>query len=250
MLRVSGLLESAEANGLPFGLLILVNGICALTYRRLPGPRVWFAMCIAAAIVVLSALPTPAYEQYFCVAVPFLIVGAVSFAWNIARSRAGRLALLVVLLANLSFLGFDLRRYTSTGTGLIGLLPPTTAADWRLQSVRDISRELDRQTQPGDAVLSLWPGYLFESHAVCIPGMETHVGLSIAGKLTAAQLTRYRILSAADIEAGLKLHKRCLAVVGNQESMLVGGAPFERMLHLHGYRVSHRLGHTSIYTCN
>jgi len=249
LLKVSGLTGSAEGNGLPFGLLLLMNGLCFPIRRRLPGPRVWPAICIAATIILLSVLPTPAYQQYFCLAVPFLIVGAISFAWNLSRSGTGLLALVVVLIVNLSFLPSDLRRYTSTGVGLIGLLPPSSAIDWRLQSVHDISRELDRQTMRGEAVLSFWPGYLFESRAACVPGMETHVGLSIASKLTAAQLTQYKILSADGIEAGLKLHRPCVAVVGNQESMRVDGAPFERMLQLHGYRVSYTLGHTSIYTC-
>jgi hypothetical protein len=206
-------------------------------------------MYIALAIILLSTLPTPTYQQYYCLAVPFLIVGAVSFAWELSRSRVRILALLVVLTMNLILISSDLRRYTSTGEGVVGIWDPENAIDWRLPSVRRISRELDRQVAPGEPVLSFWPGYMVESQAASVPGMESHVGLSIAGKLTAQQQTQYRVLSETGVEAALRLHKPCVAVLGNQYSMAVDGLPFERMLRLYGYRISYSLGHASIYTC-
>jgi hypothetical protein len=249
LLQVTGLKPSVEGYGLPFGLLLLLNAIYFVLHRKLPGPRVWPAMYIAAGMVWISVLPTPAYQQYYCLAVPFLIVGAVCFAWDLSRSRAGLLALVFVLTGNLSLLHLNLPRYTSTGVGVMGVLFPEKAIDWRLASVREVSRELDRQATPGQSVLSFWPGYVFESHTAPFPGAESHVGLSIADKLTAAQLAQYRILSKAGIEAGLILHNPCVVVLGNQQSMGVDGAPYERMLQLHGYRISYSLGHTSIYTC-
>ena len=249
LFQISGLMQTQEGSGLPFGLLLLMNGVSFVYHPRLPRPRVWPAMFIAAAIILLSLLPTPTYLQYYCVAIPFLIVGAVAFAWDISRPGIRLVALAFVLIANLALLPFELPRYTSTGAGVIGVRGPGNAIDWRLPSVRLISREIDRRIERGEPVLSFWPGYIFESQAASVPGMETHVGLWIARKLTAAQLTQYRILSEAGIEAGLKLHKPCVAVLGNQQSMAVDGAPFERMLRLYGYRISYSLGHTSIYTC-
>lgn len=248
LFEVSGLIVSKEANGLPFGFLLLMNSAYFLTQRRPPGPRVWLAMQIAAALILLSVLPTPSFQQYYSVATPFLIVGAVTFAWDSTQPKPRLLALAVVLIMNLSLIPSDLRRYTSTGVGLL-VMGPERAMNWQLPTVRAISREVDRQVTPGEFVLSFWPGYLFESHAECFPGMETHVGLSVASKLTAAQLTQYRILSIAGVDAALKRRMPCVVVLGNQESMLVDGAPFDRMLQLRGYRVSYALGHTSIYTC-
>ena len=249
LLQVTGLLPSREWFGLPFGFLLLMNGMSFLFHRRLPGPRAWPSMYIALAIILLSTLPTPTYQQYYCLAVPFLIVGAVSFAWELSRSRVRILALLVVLTMNLILISSDLRRYTSTGEGVVGIWDPENAIDWRLPSVRRISRELDRQVAPGEPVLSFWPGYMVESQAASVPGMESHVGLSIAGKLTAQQQTQYRVLSETGVEAALRRHKPCVAVLGNQYSMAVDGLPFERMLRLYGYRISYSLGHASIYTC-
>lgn len=249
VIGLGGLNESGDWSGLPFGLLVLANGISFAVHRRLPGPRVWPAMYIGAAVILVSALPTPSYQQYFCVAVPFLIVGAVTFALDASRYRAGLLALVAVAIAEFSFLAFDLRRYLATGVGVAGVDVRESAINWRVPSVREISRELDRQVVPGEPVMSFWPGYLVESQATSFPGMETHVGLFIADDLTPAQLAQYRILSEAGIDANLKRHNPRVVVLGNQESMGVDGAPFARMLQLHGYRITYRLGHTAIYTC-
>jgi len=206
-------------------------------------------MYLAAMIVVMSVLPSPTYLQYYCVAVPFMIVGVVSFTAGISKFHGGLVAAVVLLITNLSFLMFDIPRYTSTGLGVIGVYDTDNVINWRLESVREVSREIDQRCVRGEEVLSFWPGYLLESAAACVPGMESHVGLSIVKHLTTARRSQYRIASAADIDAGLRLHQPCLAVLGNQQSMGVMSTKFAEMFERYGYRVSYSLGHTAIYTC-
>jgi hypothetical protein len=211
------------------------------------GPRAWLAILLAAAIVAVSALPTPTFFQYFGVAVPFLIVGAVTFAWDHARSRLSVAALAVGLLLYLAPLPSDLTRYVLTGVNVMGMFTAENAVNWRLDSLRGISRAIDRRASPGEPVLCFWPGHLVDSHASCVPGMESNVGLFIAPRLSAEQMRKYAILSPAGVRADIARHDPCLVVLSAQESEFA--APYLTLLESSGYKVAYRVGTTSLYAC-
>lgn len=249
LLKIMGLYPTPEGYGWPFGLLVLLNILSFTLHRKLPGPRGWPATYLAATLILTSLLPTPALYQYFCVAVPFLIVGAVAFAWKYAFSTVRIATIMILLILYISPMPFELSRYLSNGVGVIGIYSAENAINYRMNSVRQVSTEIDRQTRPGESVLSLWPGYLVESRARCLPGMESHVGLFIAPRLSPDALERYRILSQSGIERGLAHHDPCLVVLGNEETMHPYGPLYQKMVERYGYQVVHHLGNASIYKC-
>ena len=236
--RITGLWPTTEANGIPYGLLVLANGIAVVMGSRAPRYRAWLASWAAATIIIISSLPTPVFIQYYCVAVPFLVVGAVAFAWNYIHTRTGIAALAISGLLYAAPLRSHMIKY----------LTGDFAFNWRLTTVSQVSREIDRRSAPGDQVMSFWPGYLLESQAEPVPGMENQFGLYIAYRLTPEQMKRYAILSKEGIEAALARRVSCLVVIGNQESI----APtwmLRSMVDAAGYTPAWSLGHTSLYAC-
>ena len=246
---ILGIRSSQEGNGFPFGLLIILNLVPFALHRKSPGPRTWPATWIALVIIVVSLLPTPTFHQYFAIALPFLIPGAALLVWDAVQTRSAIAPALALLVLYLLFLPYDLYRYTVTGKGVIGILSPSKAVNWRLDTVLEISRQLQQLSRPGELVLSFWPGYIFQTDAACVPGMENHSALYCSNKLTPGQRRMFHIPSNAGIEAGLARHSPCLVVLGNQESMQVDRAPYEKMLSAHGYRVIRAVGDASIYSC-
>ena len=98
---------SQEGNGvqatilfaLTFGFIFSIDR--SIRRRRYP-PRLAFQ--IGAVLSIISFLPTPAYTQYFCLCVPFLLVGAVCVVNDLyvtlesSRERLAAVVLYVVLL--------------------------------------------------------------------------------------------------------------------------------------------------------
>ena len=249
LLRAIGLRPSDDGSGLPAGILILLNAPLVLFPRKLAAGRARLASYVAAFLIVVSTLPTPAFWQYYCVAIPFLLVGAVALVWETATSKA-RIAIAAILAATYLWpVPSDVTRYLSSGVHVPGIAKAENAIDFRLDSVRQVSREIDNRIVPGEPVLSLWPGYLLESRGECLPGMETHVGLSIAPRLSSTAAARLRIRTQPEIETGRERQDPCLVVLGNERSMHNLGDEYPPILKQDGYRLEYKLGHTEIYSC-
>jgi len=66
-------------------------------------------------------------------------------------------------------------------------------------------------TEPGEQVLALWPGFLFESHARPVPGLENHFAFLAARRMSGKERERYHVLSLEDVRDMIK--KRVVRVV-------------------------------------
>ena len=71
-------------------------------------------------------------------------------------------------------------------------------------------------TEPGEPVLAWWPGYLVESHAAPVPGMENHFGQRVAARLSPEEEARYHILPPSGISSLIAARRVRLVVLGNQ----------------------------------
>jgi hypothetical protein len=211
---------------------------------------------LAAAVAGISLLPTPSYVQYFSLCVPFLAAAAVCGASDVleeldlvetkrrvfAIAGAGFMVLFVAAAVT------DYGRFCVTGAGVNGIHGAALAPNWTIDRVREVSRAVDGVTAPGEPVLSLWPGYLFESHARPFPGSENNTGRDRADALSLSELVRYRIVSLEQIEHGLSRHEPRVVVVGNQESMFVEAKAYLAMLSRYGYTVARRVGGSTVWT--
>jgi 4-amino-4-deoxy-L-arabinose transferase-like glycosyltransferase len=200
-----GLEPTDRALGIQFGLLVLA-AVLALVWaarrRRLP-----LALGIAVALGVVSFLPTPSYVQYFALAVPFLIVGALEL-------RPPPPLLAVFAVAYLVPAIWAVRHFVSYDP----LLRPS------LGSVREVAARVDAASAPGERVLSSWPGYLIGTHAWTLPDYPNQFAPVAAAKISPSAARRYHVASEPELEHLIRERRVRLVVYRNW----VTSPPFAR----------------------
>jgi hypothetical protein len=191
--------------GLPQFLLLTLAAAAAVIVLRGLGRPFPLSLAIAALLGAASFLPTPTYPQYFVTVVPFLVVGILELAAGV-RSWVGARGDRVLLRACGGALGafvavylllapVDIYRYTHLHS------------DDRIGDIERVAAVVDRHTSPGEAVLSAWPGYLYGSGAVQLPGMENDFAPAIASSLSEDRARHYRLLTARGVEQAIASHR-------------------------------------------
>lgn len=214
------------------------------------------AFAIAVTIGLVSLLPTPPSMQYFCMAMPFLIVAAVGsvtdYLGALSTPRAARNAGFASVVVLLVFAGFGVptfRQYLITGYKVPGIISPADAPNWTLKRVTAVSQAINELASPGEEVVSYWPGYIFASRADPYPGFENDFGMYVARQLTPEKRKEYHVLTTGEMVAAFAHHGPKIAVIGNQ-GPISGGPSYsvaEGMVDTYGYTVVSRVGDTSLY---
>jgi 4-amino-4-deoxy-L-arabinose transferase-like glycosyltransferase len=251
---VSSVMFHKEDNGVQFTFLTIVSLFTILASRKTASVPL-LAFLIAVIIGAISLLPTPSFNQYFCVCMPFLIVAAVCGATEYVVSLRKRpparilaLAGAVALAAYAASSAPSLRRYLFTG-GVIGVWNVQDAPNWTLAEVSAVSDAIDQLAAPNEEVASFWPGYIFPSQAEPYPRFENDFGWLITTKLTPDQRAEYKIGALADIDAAFSAHGPRVVVVGNNENGGRRSASEDvKALQVDGYTVARTIGATSIFT--
>jgi hypothetical protein len=185
--------------GHPQFLLLLVLAVAGAVLARGRGGRLPFAILIAACVGVASLTPTPTYPQYFAVLVPFLIVAGTE---GLGLVRSPRPLAVAVAVAAFAVLGLrDVVRF---------------AHDHRpeaIAGVEDVAAVVQRNTRPGEHVLSSWPGYLFGTHARPVEGTENAYAAHEAARFSDEDAHRYRMATAEDVERMIRERRTRLVVV-------------------------------------
>jgi hypothetical protein len=251
-------LGGPEGNGLQNSLLIIVSlGFVFSIHKSGWAPRL--ALQLAIALGVISLLPTPVLPQYFCFCIPFLVVSSVCVATEVVRglesSHQRSLAIggCVFLLAVYAvMMPSDFRKYLITGDGVPAVRGAYDRDDWRLSKILEVSSAIDQFAVPNEVVASFWPGYIFQTHALPFPGLETDCGLAIAGKLTPEEMAQYHIVSWSQMGSSFASKAPRVVVVPNHQRYLGGEVVGDRAkssLLANHYLLAKIVGDTSIYTC-
>ena len=258
-------LGGGEANGLQWSILFFTSvGLVGLSSERKHSPRL--ALQFGIALCFICLLPTPAYLQYFCLCVPFLVVSAVCLVTEFYRgmesSRERLLVTLACIFLLVTYLGAsanDFRRYLSTGNGVPGVKAAPDRGDWKLPRVLEVSGAVDRIAGPGEMVASFWPGDIFQTKAGPFPGFENPFGLPVGEKLSDGQRARYHIVSSSQVESDFAACRPRVVVLRNQiispasaethGSIWDNGDEFRNSLVAHGYQRVRSIGGISIYIC-
>jgi len=244
-----------DDNGLQFGMLSTICVALAFLWRKHTSASL-LAFVVAFVIGLISILPTPAYSQYFCLCIPFLIVSAVCLVSDYfrgLRSSAVRWAAIVIcagLLVSYLVLGTaGFRSYVLAGD-VIGIDDPDEAPNWTLARVREVSKAIDEVALPQETIASLWPGYIFESQAAPYPGFENNFGWGVSWQLTPQERTKYHVISQEDFESGLAAHVPRIVVLGNDVLREdPRGSGYAHILKAKGYALARTIGSASIYVC-
>jgi hypothetical protein len=254
MATISGLfLAAREGNGIQMTLLCFFILVIAIR-RGIVTRAARLSLMIGLVLSFVSLLPTPTYVQYFCVTVPFFILFvacSMSKLVDILKDRRKKSHLLMacgsVLLVFVVSAIPDYRRFLSTGTQVAD--GPARAPNWRIPAISAVSRAIDEQIRPAERVMSLWPGYIFQSKAEPYAGLENNSATYFADdRLSPSEQVRYHILSPRSIQADIAAHRPRLVVIGNQESMMgVKPEPFEKVLASNGYKVVRKIGDSKLW---
>ncbi len=117
-----------------------------------------------------------------------------------------------------------------------GLLVSLTAAVFV-----PIAREV-RPGRPG--AISFWPGYLVETRATILPGMENHFALYFSDKLPPPEVVRFKLMSLPELLWHLREHTVDVVVLGNW-------TPYRQLVRdrvvKNGYALNRRIA-SAIYT--
>lgn len=223
-----GLEPTDRALGIQFGLLVLAAALAlAWSTRRRRFP---LALGIAIALGIVSFLPTPSYLQYFTLAVPFLIVGALELRPAVPLLAVFALAYLVpAIWAVKHFVSYD------------PLLRPS------LDSVREVAAEVDAESASRERVLSSWPGYLIGTHAWALRDYTNQFAPVAAAKISRSAARRYHVASEPELERLIRDRRARLVVSRNW----VTSPPFARWdepLRAGRYRLVARVQTAAIYT--
>lgn len=240
---------------LQFTLLLLLNAaalVATLRSKELPP----LAAGIALAVMVVSLVPTPTYAQYFCIAVPFLIVNAIfgcarlrddlSSPAGRGLRRYARALFAAFLVAYLLPAPFEAYRYTVDGDKVPGVYTHRNAPNWAIPMIRQVSRAIDEAAPaPSGETLSWWPGYLLESNGSVLAKLENPYALWYSSNLSPLQVMKYKFISHPELEWHIGNHTAPVAVVGN---WMFDSKPFYRdLLVRSGYVLTRRVGETEIY---
>ncbi len=248
-------LFGSDDNGLQFGILSIVCAALAFLWRKGRSSSL-LAFLIAFFVGLISILPTPSYSQYFCLCMPFLIVSAVCLVSNYfqwLRSSAVRWTAIAVcagLLAGYLALGAaGFRHYLIVGD-VIGIDDPDEAPNWTLARVREVSKAIDEVALPDEGIASLWPGYIFESHAAPYSGFENNFGWGTSWQPTRQERTKYHVISEEDFKNRIAAHVPRIVVLGNDVLREdPHGGEYAGMLKSNGYALVRTIGDTSLYVC-
>jgi hypothetical protein len=209
-LRVVGGLLSTPHVFVATAAVITVTVAFVARRRQLP-----MAIAIAATLTVANLLPSPTYDQYFCIVMPFLIVGALEL---VALVRADDATIARGQLVS------PWRVVGAVVVALCVLVAATQLDSMRQQhvlvarpsDVRAVSRAVDDVARPGEVVLSTWPGWLYETHARQLPGLESDFIPSVVANshLSAARAREYHMLSNADLAQTVRSRRVRVIVYG------------------------------------
>jgi hypothetical protein len=250
-------LGGPQGNGIQNSILFFASISFVFSTRELKGAP-GLAFQIGVFLGLVSLLPTPVYPGYFSLCIPFLVVSAVCAGTDLLFSPPSRGGRLVVACATVTLLAVylaaavpDLRNYLVTGEGIASVGSAHDKSDWRLENIVEVSRAIDQVAAPGEAVASLWPGYIFQTHAVPWPGLENDFVLPVADKMTARQRQRYHVSSLAEIESSLSGRVPRIVVLGNQNKLAAKatGDLIIAALKSQRYDRVRTIGDTSIYAC-
>jgi hypothetical protein len=147
------------------------------------------ALVMLVVYTITSAIPYPVYDQYFTSPLlPFLAVfvaEGLRVILQLGKSGAVVLAILIPFLFYPGIKG-EIEEYSS---------PPAM----RLSSYRKVAEVIEANSSASDVVLSIWPGYVFESGRQYFPGSENHFNYLVGYKISPEARRRYHVLSKQEV---------------------------------------------------
>jgi hypothetical protein len=232
--------------------IFITYGIYQLV-RRIPVSRWNPAFLVGGAVFLVSLLPSPTHGQYFSVPIPFFLMLAIDLAKvALDRTRADAVKKMMIGLIAVGAILFaylakgKINSYIYHGIHLEGSMPTEGGKDdWNLENVVRVSQAIDELVAPNASVLSLWPGYLLESHVRIMPKTENVTFLEVEYRIPKDYYSRSQTISDAEIREGIRTKRIDLLIYGNS---IVRQVPeYKALLLENGYTVARQVGGISLF---
>jgi hypothetical protein len=215
------------------GVAALVIAVCIVRRKRLP-----LSVAIATMLAVTNLLPTPSYPQYFVTLIPFLAIATIELidllgiSARVVQRRFVAIAALVVIVPA----AWSLHHITASNT-----------ARSRISDVAAIARAVDRHAHSGEVVLAFWPGFVYESHARQMPGLESDFAPAAVANahLSAARAAEYHMFSTQQIFKAIRSHDVRLIVFGRGNANR--GIRWRQIMLASGYRPIERVSDATLF---
>jgi len=162
----------------------------------------WLALVMLVVYTITSVIPFPVYDQYFTSPLlPFLVVFVAEGLRVILQLGRSSVIVLAILIPSLFYPGLkvEIEEYSS---------PPAM----RLSSYRKVAEIIEANSRASDEVLSIWPGYVFESGRQYFPGSENHFNYLVGYKINPEARRRYHVLSKEEVTNALSTRAPALFV--------------------------------------
>jgi hypothetical protein len=233
---------STGSRGYPQFLLLVIAAAGAVVALRAVGQPVSPAVLVAACLGIASFAPTPTYAQYFSVAVPFLVIAGVELVAVLSQTlRDGESRRLLTSLGAVA-----LATYLALGVLEVARVLRASPED-RPSVVSNVAAFVDARTEPGEEVLAAWPGYLFGTGAVPVPGLENDFAPHEAAELSPEEVEHYRLATVEEVE-GMIRERRTRTIVTTPWNNILPPVPaYERMARESGYRLIAEIGRVRVY---
>jgi hypothetical protein len=215
------------------GVATILIAVCIVRRKRLP-----LSVAIATTLAVTNLLPTPSYPQYFVTLIPFLAIATIELidllgisAYVVQRRFLVIAAVVLVLPA-----AWSLHHLTASNP-----------ARSRISDVAAIARAVDRHAEKGEVVLAFWPGFVYESHARQIPGLESDFAPAAVANshLSPARAAEYHMLSTQQIAKAIRSHDVRLIVFGRGNANR--GIRWRPIMLAAGYRPVERVSDATLF---
>jgi len=171
-------------------------------------------------LVVYTAtalIPFPPYDQYFdSPLLPFLIP-FMAEGLRVAFSR-GRSWVVLLTAAALIFSLGEITREAGENSA---------EPFWQLPSYRQVTKLIEANSSPDDCVLSLWPGWVFESGRRYFPGLEDQFVFRIMNVISPEARARYHVVSRDDVVRVVSTRAAHLLVLARWSEYFNGMSPGE-----------------------
>lgn len=200
-LYASGVHELALRGYFMMELLLAVVGAISLWKLRKKGDDVYthqehlyfqFAFWMMVVYGATCLAPIPMFAQYFDGPIlPFLIFFVLE-GLRVAYRAAGKWMLPIAAIA--AFLCWH---------GVSAEVSQYARRSLQMPAYREVAQAVRDNSREGATVLSLWPGYVFESGRRCFPGAEDEFGYQVARVAGPEASARYHLISGTDIVRAL-----------------------------------------------
>ena len=236
-----GFSESVKftAPQMPFLLWTFIFGLFWSAYKR----NFTLEQFIVLALFFTHILPKPTYVHYFALLAPFLMLGLAKQleALYRTRKRLGLLAASILVPVYLNGSLLDIRAYTETGRGVIGIMNQANANKWNLRQLQEIRSFL--AALPPQQAYAAWPGFLVGSSMKALPGTENHFAIYAASKLPAEKNEAYHLVGLRELQDLIAARRIPLVLLLNSHS----SKGMQNLLIRHDYQMLKVIGPAIIF---